>query len=129
MIRKPPADPVERAQRKADLLLASQLLRLQADVALDQVGQQADRWALRWQMLRGWMGDLRVASAAVAAAGLWVGAGSRRAGLLRGLRWCWMAWRGWRLWRDQRAPSGQSGVVDPAATADQGDPPPGAHGT
>ncbi|PZP27892.1 MAG: hypothetical protein DI603_20565 [Roseateles depolymerans] len=104
MIRKPPANPAERAQRKADLLMASQLLRLQADVALDQVGQQADRWALRWQALRGWVADARVVSAAVATAGLWVGAGSRRGQLLRGLRWCWVAWRGWRLWRRAAEP-------------------------
>ena len=47
MIPKIPADPVARAERKANLLLASEVLRGQAALAVDDLGGRADRWAVR----------------------------------------------------------------------------------
>ncbi len=47
MIPKIPADPAERAERKANLLLASALLRGQAAVAVDELAGRADGWAVR----------------------------------------------------------------------------------
>lgn len=105
------ADRAARAQRRQDLLLASQLLRLQAGVALGQLAERADagqRLATRARAALagplGWVG-----------AGLLVGLGLRR--LLRRpaaaaprrrrpwLRWAWLAWRVWRglppAWRAQ----------------------------
>ena len=42
MIPRIPADPALRGQRKANLLLASELLRGQAQTAVDDIGQRAD---------------------------------------------------------------------------------------
>lgn len=104
------ADRAARAQRRQDLLLASQLLRLQAGAALGQLAERADagqRLATRARAALagplGWAG-----------AGLLVGLGLRR--LLRRpaapaprrrpwLRWALLAWRVWRglppAWRAQ----------------------------
>lgn len=40
MIPRIPEDPARRAQRKADLLMASQLLRGQAVLAVDDLGDR-----------------------------------------------------------------------------------------
>ena len=53
MIPKLPADPAARAQRKANLLLASELMRGQAVAAFDQVGERADGWANRLLWIKG----------------------------------------------------------------------------
>lgn len=98
--------PAERAQRRKDLLLASQLLRLQAGAALGQLGERADA-AERF------VGRARAALTGPLG---WAGAGLLVVVLLRRprartprrrpwLRWAWLAWRVWRglppAWRAQ----------------------------
>lgn len=91
-----PNDPAQRAERKANLLLASELLRAQAALAVDDIGQRADGWVVR---VLGWR-DLLTHPLLLAALGggaaLFAGAGpGRRGRLWRGLRWAWLAWRVW----------------------------------
>ncbi len=90
-----PVDPVARSQRKADLLLASGVLRGQADLALDDLGERADLWGRRWQWLRAQLSDPWVKAAGVAGAAFMAGSGRRRAHLWRLARWGVLAWRLW----------------------------------
>ncbi|NCT85273.1 MAG: hypothetical protein GXC94_19150 [Comamonadaceae bacterium] len=101
MIPRIPADPAERAERKANLLLASELLRGQAALAVDDLGQRADGWVYRLRAWRNLLSNPLVMAAAGTGAAFFAGAGQKRRGQLwRGLRWAWLAWR---VWRRQRA--------------------------
>lgn len=102
MIPRIPGDPVLRERRKADLLLASQLLRGQVVLTADDLGERADLWGRRLLALRAWAANPWVLAGGGAAAALFAGAGRRRSSLLRGLRWGWLVWRLWRLWRQPR---------------------------
>lgn len=111
MTRPLPATPAARAQRKADLLLASALLRGQAVLAVDDLGDRADLWGRRWQRLRGWWADPLLRAVGGAAAGVFVAGAGRRPGALRkGLRLALLAWRVWRLLGQPRA----GAAADPA---------------
>ncbi len=106
------AERARRAQRRQDLLLASQLMRLQAGAALGQLAERADAG----QRLAGRARALLAGPLGWAGAGLLVALGVRR--LLRRpaapalaprrrpwLRWALLAWRIWRglppAWRAQ----------------------------
>lgn len=94
MIPRIPADPAARAERKANLLLASEVMRGQAALAVDDLGQRADGLAVRvmaWQRLLS--NPAVLAAAGGGAAFLAVGGGRLRSRLWRGLRWAWLAWR------------------------------------
>jgi hypothetical protein len=97
MIPRIPHDPRLRAERKADLLLASGLLRGQAQLAVDDLGQRADGWVRRVLTLRDWLSNPIVLAAAGSGAAFLATAGQRRRGQVwRGLRWAWLAWQVWR---------------------------------
>jgi hypothetical protein len=97
MIPRIPADPAERAERKANLLLASELLRGQAVLSVDAIGQRADGWALRVMAWRRLLSNPAVLAVATGGAAFFAGAGRERRGkLLSLLRWGWLAWRVWR---------------------------------
>lgn len=97
MIPRIPADPAQRAERKANLLLASELLRGQAVLAVDDIGQRADGWALRVMAWRKLLSNPIVLAAAGSGAAFFAAAGQKRRGQFwRGLRWAWLAWRVWR---------------------------------
>ena len=97
MIPRIPHDPRLRAERKADLLLASGLLRGQAGLAVDDLGQRADGWARQALTLRGWLSNpVLLAAAGSGAAFLAMAGGRRRGQFWRGLRWAWLAWRLWQ---------------------------------
>jgi hypothetical protein len=106
VIPKLPTDPARRAERKADLLLASQLLRGQAVLAVDDLGERADVWGRRWQALRGWLADPLLLATGGAAAAFLAGAGRRRGPLLKGLRMALLAWRVWKEVGTRRAAPG-----------------------
>lgn len=94
MIPRLPADPELRSQRKADLLLASELLRSQIVLATDDLGERADVWGRRWLWVKGWMADPRVQAVAGLGTAFFAFSGSNwRGKAWRGLRWAWMAWR------------------------------------
>jgi len=96
MIPRIPTDPAQRSRRKADLLLASGLLRGQAALAVDDIGQRADGWARRVIAWRDLLSSPIVQAAAGIGAGLFAASGSKRRGTLwSGLRWAWLAWRMW----------------------------------
>lgn len=96
MIPRIPADPALRSRRKADLLLASQVMRGQAVLAADDIGQRADGWVRRVIAWRDLLTSPVVQAAAAVVAGLFAAAGRQRRGALwRGLRWAWLAWRMW----------------------------------
>lgn len=96
MIPRIPADPAERAARKANLLLASEVLRGQAALAVDDLGQRADAQALRVLAWRRLLTSPVVLAALGGGAALFSGAGpGRRGKLWRGVRWAWLAWRVW----------------------------------
>jgi hypothetical protein len=94
MIPRIPADPAERAERKANLLLASELLRGQAAVAVHDLGGRADGWVLR---LMAWRNVLTnpvvLATLGGGAAFFAASRGQQRSRVWRGLRWAWLAWR------------------------------------
>lgn len=117
MSTRKPVDRRARAQRKQDLLLASQVLRGQAGLALGAIGDRVDRVVDRARRVRNFL--MRPAVLYTAGVGLMVAllrprrrpravvapaataAGRRsavrprrRGGLLR------YAFLGWRLWRD-----------------------------
>jgi hypothetical protein len=97
MIPRIPADPALRSQRKADLLLASELLRGQAALAVDDLGGRADGWANRVLAWRHLLSSPIVVAATGLGAALFAGAGQERRGKLwRRLRWAWLAWQLWR---------------------------------
>ncbi|KQW45416.1 MULTISPECIES: hypothetical protein [unclassified Roseateles] len=96
MITRIPTDPALRSRRKADLLLASQLLRGQAALAVDDLGGRADGWVLRVRAWRKVLSHPIVLTAAGGAATFFATAGKGRRGRLwRGMRWAWLAWRLW----------------------------------
>jgi hypothetical protein len=91
-----PADPMQRSQRKADLLMASALIRRQVVLATDDLGERADGWVRRWRAWRDLLTSPAVQLAAGLGAGLFAAVGAKRRGALwRGLRWAWLAWRVW----------------------------------
>lgn len=99
--------PAARERRKQDLILASQLLRVQAVVAADQLAERADRWAERVTQLGALASSpvVRLVGAAVLA--LMFGRALRRRPAVavapratwssRLVRWGWLGWRAWRL--------------------------------
>lgn len=94
MIPKIPSDPAKRDQRKADLILASELLRVQTMDAVDDLGQRADLWGRRWLWVKGWMSDPLVLAAGGGIAAFFASSGRRRRGQFwRAGRWLWMAWK------------------------------------
>lgn len=96
MIPKIPADPALRAERKANLMLASKLLRGQAALSVDDLGQRADGWVVRVMAWRNLLSNPIVLAAAGGGAAFFASAGKDRRGKLwRGLRWAWLAWRLW----------------------------------
>jgi hypothetical protein len=93
-------DPArQRALRKQDLLLASQLARGQAMAAFDELGERADTLALRVARVRLWLSDPQLWLAGSAAGGLVLAIALRRTPARRWLRWGFRAWRVWRAWR------------------------------
>ena len=100
MIPRIPHDPRLRAERKANLLLASELLRGQAQLAVDDLGQRADGWVRRVLVVRDWLSNPVVLAAASGGAAFFATAGHRRRGQFwRGLRWAWL---GWQVWQRRR---------------------------
>ena len=96
MIPRIPADPALRSERKANLLLASELMRGQAALSVDDVGQRADGWVRRILAWRDLLSNPVVLAAASGGAALFAGAGADRRGKLwRGLRWAWLAYKVW----------------------------------
>ena len=96
MIPRIPADPVQRSERKANLLLASELMRGQAALSVDDVGQRADGWVRRILAWRDLLSNPVVLAAASGGAALFASAGADRRGKLwRGLRWAWLAYKVW----------------------------------
>jgi hypothetical protein len=94
MIPKLPTDPALRAQRKANLLLASELMRGQASLAFDDIGGRADGWVHRLLWIKGVFSQPAVLAAASGGAAFFATAGrQRRNKLLAMLRWGWVAWR------------------------------------
>lgn len=94
MIPRIPTDPRLRAERKADLLLASGLLRGQAQRDAEDLGDRADVIARRVLVVRGWLTDPAVLAVASGAGAFFAAAGRKRRGKLAGvLRWAWLAWR------------------------------------
>ncbi|MEO6279910.1 hypothetical protein [Roseateles sp.] len=96
MIPRIPHDPRLRAERKANLLLASELLRGQAQRDVGDLGDRADGWMRRVLVVRDWLSDPMVLAAAGSGAAFFAAAGHKKRGQLwRGLRWAWLAWRVW----------------------------------
>ena len=97
MIPRIPTDPALRDRRKADLLLASALVRGQAQLAVDDLGGRADGWVLRVMAWRDLLANPAVLAAASMGAAFFAASGKERRGKLwRGLRWAWLAWRVYR---------------------------------
>ncbi|MFG6463337.1 hypothetical protein ACG04Q_17320 [Roseateles sp. DXS20W] len=97
MIPRLPHDPVQRVERKANLLLASAVLRGQVQRDADDVAGRADGVARRVLVVRSWLSDLLVQAAVGGGAALFAAAGQGRRRRLWGLlRWGWVAWRVWR---------------------------------
>ncbi len=96
MIPRIPDDPALRAQRKANLLLASEVMRGQAVLSADDIGHRADGWVLRILAWRNLLSNPVILAAASGGAALFAGAGGDRRGKLwRGLRWAWLAYKVW----------------------------------
>jgi hypothetical protein len=97
MIARLPQDAGQRAQRKADLLLASQVLRGQIGLAGQDIGQRADRWGQRVLTVRRWLSDPLVV-AVVGGGAAWFAASppTRRGRLWRTAQWAWMVWQAYR---------------------------------
>lgn len=97
MISRIPVSPQQRAERKANLLLASALLRGQATLAVDDLGGRADVWVRRVQAWRAVLSNPIVLAVAGGGAAFFATSGQRgRSRLWRGLRWGWLAWRIWQ---------------------------------
>lgn len=97
MIPRIPDDPVRRDRRKADLLLASQILRGQAALDLDDLGGRADVWGRRWLWAKGWLTDPIVLAVAGGGAALFAASGrSNRSRVWRWARWAWVAWKAYQ---------------------------------
>lgn len=96
MIPRIPVDAAARAQRKANLLLASELLRGQTTLAADDLGQRADVLVRRLLSWRAVLTSPIVLAVAGSGAALLAGAGQQRRGKLwRGLHWAWLAYKTW----------------------------------
>ncbi len=96
MIPRIPDDPALRAQRKANLLLASEVVRGQAALSVDDLGERADGWVRRILSWRDLLTSPAVLAAAGGGAAFFAASGKQGRGKLwRGLRWAWLAWRIW----------------------------------
>lgn len=96
MIPRIPTDPALRARRKADLLLASGLLRFQVQLSVDDIGQRADGWVVRALAWRDLLANPAVLAAVGGGAAFFAASGKQgRSKLWRGMRWAWLAWRVW----------------------------------
>jgi hypothetical protein len=94
MIPRIPDDPAARAERKANLLLASEVMRGQAVLAVQDLGSRADRWAVRIRAWRQVLSNPAVLAAVGGGAAFYAASGpQRRSRFWRGLRWAWLAWR------------------------------------
>lgn len=94
MIPRLPTDPQQRAQRKADLLMASALVRNQVMLNAEDLGARADVWGRRWLWLKGWMSDPIVLAMAGGGAAFFAVSGKRRRSQVwRAARWVWLAWK------------------------------------
>jgi len=94
MIPRIPQDPHLRAERKANLLLASELLRGQVQRDVNDLGQRGDGLVNRVLTVRSWLSDPTVLAAVGGGAAFFAVAGQKRRGQFwRGLRWAWLAWR------------------------------------
>ncbi|MFG6430240.1 hypothetical protein [Roseateles sp. LYH14W] len=94
MIPRIPQDPQQRAERKANLLLASELLRGQVQRDVNDLGERGDGLVNRVLTVRGWLSDPTVLAVAGGGAAFFAAAGQKRRGQFwRGLRWAWLAWR------------------------------------
>jgi len=94
MIPRIPDDPTLRDERKANLLLASELLRGQVQRDVDDVGERADDVVRRALVVRDWVTDPAVLAAVGGGAAFFAATGQKKRGQLwRGLRWAWLAWR------------------------------------
>lgn len=108
-MKPPPRDPAARERRKQDLLMASQVLRGQADFALNTLGERADVVVGRYRRVRDFVRQPAVLYGVGSLATLWLlkprkrravraaagATAARRAGGSRLLR---LALLGWRLW-------------------------------
>jgi hypothetical protein len=94
MIPRIPQDPDLRVERKANLLLASELLRGQMLRDVNDLGRRGDGVVNRVLKVRDWLSDPVVLAAASSGAAFFAAAGKKRRGQFwRGLRWAWLAWR------------------------------------
>lgn len=93
--------PAQRAQRKQDLLMASQMLRLHAAEALDDLSDRVDGVARRLQSIRSFFTS-PWGLGALGLVGAWIARGKAKAkkksplSLPRLIRWAWLGWRFWR---------------------------------
>ena len=89
-----PADLVaQRTRRKQDLLLASALVRHQAVISMDQIGQRVDRVVLGYRQVRGWLSVPQIGMASGLAASVVTLLAVRHVRLFRTLRWALVGWR------------------------------------
>lgn len=94
MIPRIPQDPYLRAERKANLLLASELLRGQVQRDVNDLGERGDGLVNRALAVRDWLSRPSVLAAAGGGAAFFAAIGGRRRrSIWRGLRWAWLAWR------------------------------------
>lgn len=97
MIPRIPEDPRLRDERKANLLLASELLRGQVQRDVDDLADRGDGVVRRVLAVRDWLTNPVVLAAASSGAAFFASAGKNKRGQMwRGLRWAWLAWRVWR---------------------------------
>lgn len=90
-------DPTQqREQRKQSLLLASQLARGQAVVAIDELAVRADAVAFRIVRVHAWLSSPLFWTAGSALGGIVLAVTLRRVRIVRLLRWGWLGWRFWR---------------------------------
>ena len=126
-------DPALRERRKQDLLLASNLMRLHADAALQEISEPIDLWVGRVVRMRQVAYELAGRPVFVAGAGMlafvialmWrsrrphagrAGASSLGATLGRAWGLGWTVWRLWRRWQAMRPPTARH-----RGASDQGD--------
>lgn len=96
MIPRIPDNPALRSERKANLLLASEVVRGQAALCVDDLGQRADGWVVRILTWRDLLSSPVVLAAVGGGAAFFATAGRERRGKLwRGLRWAWLAYKVW----------------------------------
>ena len=96
MIPRIPDNPAERAERKANLLLASEVVRGQAALAVDDLGGRADGLVVRVVAWRNLLSNPVVLAAAGSGAAFFAASGKAQRGRFWcGLRWAWLAWRLW----------------------------------